>query len=215
MRIAEIVPFHMPEVLPWKKDGKPEFAVPGYDVTSRKYLVGRDPQGAAAREPEHPPHLRQSADRSRCRDRLHVQLSLRGVPEPARRQRVYDWETLNANAKYYNDARRAAMKNWENKAIDIRTDAVTYTMKRRDALRMVMMKVLEQNKIDVFVNPSIRRCRRRSAAAERIRNRQGFGYGAMLGIPEVFVPAGFSEESMTPSSCSARTARSTTACRAT
>ncbi len=35
--IAEIVPFHMPEVLSWQKDGKPEFAVPGWDVTSREY----------------------------------------------------------------------------------------------------------------------------------------------------------------------------------
>ena len=38
--IAEVVPFHMPEILSWKNaDGTPEFAVPGYDVTSRKYLV--------------------------------------------------------------------------------------------------------------------------------------------------------------------------------
>ena len=27
--IAEIVPFHMPEVFSWKKDGKPEFEVTG------------------------------------------------------------------------------------------------------------------------------------------------------------------------------------------
>ena len=45
---------------------------------------------------------------------------------------MYDWETLNDNAKYYNDVRRVAMKNWENKEIDIRTNAITYTMKRRD-----------------------------------------------------------------------------------
>jgi amidase len=37
--IAEILPFHMPEVLSWKKDGKPEFSVEGWDVTSRDYLV--------------------------------------------------------------------------------------------------------------------------------------------------------------------------------
>ena len=45
------------------------------------------------------------------------------------------------------------MKNWENKEMDIRTNAITYTMKRRDTMRMVMTKVLRQNKIDVFVNP--------------------------------------------------------------
>ena len=43
--------------------------------------------------------------------------------------RVHDWATLNANAKYYNDVRRVAMKNWENRDMDIRTTAVTYAMK--------------------------------------------------------------------------------------
>ena len=38
--MAEVIPFHMPEVLSWKdSEGKPEFAVPGWDVTSREYLV--------------------------------------------------------------------------------------------------------------------------------------------------------------------------------
>ena len=37
--IAEIVPFHLPEVFQWQKDGKPEFQLTGYDVTSREYLV--------------------------------------------------------------------------------------------------------------------------------------------------------------------------------
>jgi hypothetical protein len=36
---AELLPFHMPEIFSWKKDGKPEFEVPGWDVTSRKYLI--------------------------------------------------------------------------------------------------------------------------------------------------------------------------------
>jgi Asp-tRNA(Asn)/Glu-tRNA(Gln) amidotransferase A subunit family amidase len=108
--------------------------------------------------------------------------------------RVYDWETLNANAKYYNDVRRVAMKNWENKEMDIRTDAVTYTMKRRDTLRMVMLKVLEQNKIDVFVNPVSAALQGKIGGASITGGGGGgFGYGAMLGIPEVFVPAGFAD----------------------
>ncbi len=108
---------------------------------------------------------------------------------------MYDWETLNANAKYYNDMRRAAMKNWENKAIDIRTSDVAYTMRRQDVMRMVMMKVLAQNEHRrVRESAADRRCRRRSAdAGEPRRRRVGHGYGALLGIPEVFVPAGFAD----------------------
>jgi Asp-tRNA(Asn)/Glu-tRNA(Gln) amidotransferase A subunit family amidase len=107
---------------------------------------------------------------------------------------VYDWQTLNANAKYYNDVRLEAMKNWENKDMDIRTDAVSYTMKRRDTLRMAMTKVLMQNKIDVFVNPvNLTLQGKIGGAAMETGGGGGFGYGAMLGIPEVFVPAGFAE----------------------
>ena len=46
--------------------------------------------------------------------------------------RVFDWKTLNANAKYFSDQRRAAMANWENKAIDIRTEEVAFIMRRKD-----------------------------------------------------------------------------------
>jgi len=86
------------------------------------------------------------------------------------------------------------MKNWENKEMDIRTNAITYTMKRRDTLRMAMVKVLEQNKIDVFVNPvDLTLQGKIGGAAIQGGGGGGFGYGAMLGIPEAFVPAGFAE----------------------
>jgi len=194
--IAEIVPFHMPEVFSWKKDGKPEFEVPGWDVTSRKYLVSL----AAHKAPlpanmnfnrifgNPPPDPAAVTGYTFSYDFARY-LMLRGD------SRVNDWATLNANAKYFNDVRRVAMKNWENKEMDIRTDAITYTMKRRDTLRMVMTKVLLQNKIDVFVNPVNPTLPEKigGATAGGSGSSSGFGYGAMLGIPEVFVPAGFSD----------------------
>jgi amidase len=68
-------------------------------------------------------------------------------------------------------------------------------MKRRDTLRMAMTKVLEQNKIDVFVNPvNLTLQGKIGGASIQGGGGGGFGYGAMLGIPEVFVPAGFATE---------------------
>jgi amidase len=113
--------------------------------------------------------------------------------------RVFDWTTLNANAKYFNDTRRAAMTNWENKEMDIRTDAIAYMMKRRDTLRMAMTKVLVQNDLDLFVNAVNLTLQGKIGGANVGRGGGGavgspaFGYGAMLGIPEVFVPAGFAD----------------------
>jgi amidase len=91
--------------------------------------------------------------------------------------------------------RRVAMKNWENKEMDIRTGEITYTMKRRDTLRMAMTKVLRQNGIDVFVNPVNPTLPDKigGASVGESGSRFGFGYGARLGLPEVFVPAGFSD----------------------
>jgi Asp-tRNA(Asn)/Glu-tRNA(Gln) amidotransferase A subunit family amidase len=193
--IAEVMPFHMPEVFSWQKDGKPEFEVAGWDVTSRKYLVAL----AAHKAPlpadmnfrrvfGNPPNDPNAVSGYTFAYDFAKYLTLRGD------KKVYDWQTLNANAKYYNDVRRVAMKNWENKEMDIRTDAVTYTMKRRDTLRMVMLKVLQQNKIDVFVNPvGLTLQGKIGGASTTGGGGGGFGYGAMLGIPEVFVPAGFAD----------------------
>jgi Asp-tRNA(Asn)/Glu-tRNA(Gln) amidotransferase A subunit family amidase len=196
--IAEIVPFHMPEIFSWKKDGKPMFTAPaGWELTSRKYLTSLAAHkvalptgmtfntvfGAPPADPDAISGYTFAYDFAKY-------LTLRGD------KNVSDWATLNANAKYFNDVRRVAMKNWEEKEMDIRTDAVTYTMKRRDTLRMVMTKVLLQNKLDMFVNPVNPTLPEKigGAAVAGSGSSSGFGYGAMLGIPEVFVPAGFSNE---------------------
>ena len=47
------------------------------------------------------------------------------------------------------------MKNWENKQIDIATPNVVYDTKRQNVMRMVALKVLQQNDVDVFVNPPL------------------------------------------------------------
>lgn len=196
--LAEVLPFHLPEIFSWKKDGKPMFEVPGWDVSSRKYLI----ELSAHKAPlpanmnfgsvfDRPPRNPDDVSGYTFAFQLGQYLTLRGD------SRVYDWETLNQNAKYFSDARRAAMKNWENKEMDIRSPALTYDMKQRYALRMAMTKVLEQNNLDVFVNPVSLRMQGKIGGA-RLREGgpfgDGFGYGALLGIPETFVPAGFATE---------------------
>jgi amidase len=198
---AEILPFHMPEIFSWKRDGKPQFSLEGWDITSRKYLVALSAHQAPLPDGmnfntvfANAPNNEGDVSGYTFAFQLGQYLALRGD------SRVYDWATLNANAKYYNDQRRAAMTNWENKEMDIRTNAVTYTMKRRDTLRMAMTKVLRQNDLDMFVNAVNLTLQGKIGGANLGRGGGGggaggpaLGYGAMLGIPEVFVPAGFAE----------------------
>ena len=196
---AEVLPFHLPEIFSWKdKSGKPMFSASGWDITGRKYLVALSahkaplPDGMDFRSIlSNPPAQPDEVTGYTFAYQLAQYLTLRGD------SRVYDWQTLNANAKYYNDVRRTAMKNWENKEMDIRTNAIAYTMKRRDTLRMAMIKVLQQNKLDMFVNPVNLTLQGKIGGAQERGGAGGsgggFGYGAMLGIPEVFVPAGFAD----------------------
>jgi amidase len=195
---AEVLPFQLPEIFSWQRDGKPQFTLPDWDVTSRKYLIALSAHQAPLPESmnfnsvfANAPNNPDDVSGYTFAFQFGQYLALRGD------SRVYDWTTLNANAKYFNDTRRAAMKNWENKEIDIRTNAITYTMKRRDTLRMAMTKVLVQNDLDMFVNPVNLTLQGKIGGANVGRGGGGgdggpaFGYGAMLGIPEVFVPAGF------------------------
>jgi amidase len=189
--LAETIPFHMPEILSWQLDGKPEFAVEGWDVTSRDYLVA-----ASVHKAPWPANLnfrRIIANMPSTPDtvtgytfafQFAQYLMLRGD------ERVYDWKTLNENAKYHTDTRRAAMKNWENKEMDIRTEAVTHIVKRRDAVRIAVLKVMEQNKLDAFISSSTTGMAGKLGGAPSSM-RRSYGIGATLGLPEVFVPGGF------------------------
>jgi amidase len=167
--------------------------VPGWDVTSREYLVaasiGQAPWPAnldLRRIFDNPPESDDTVSSYGFAFQLAQYLKLRGDA------RVFDWTTLNANAKYFSDARRAAMANWAAKPIDVRTEEVTFIMKRREVMRMAVIKVLEQNELDVFVNPPLLTLPGKIGGAQSPgRAGGGHGYGARLGIPEVFVPAGF------------------------
>ena len=189
--LAEFIPFHMPEVMSWKKDGKPEFSVPGYDITSRDYLVAASIHKAPwpvdldiQRMVGNPPSGAEEYTGYTFAYDFARYLMLRGDAN------VYDWPSLNANAKYWSNTRVVAMKNWAAKTMDTRTTAITHTMKRRDVLRMATMKVMEQNKLDALVSPSDTALAAKIGGADE-PTRWGFGYGAVMGIAEVYVPAGF------------------------
>jgi hypothetical protein len=190
--LAELLPFHMPDVLGWKDaKGNPEFSVPGWDLTSRKYLVS-----AAAHKAPWPANLnlrRMIGSLPASAEPISgYQFSYQFAEYLVKRgdARVNDWDTLNANAKYFDDVRFTAMTNWQNKAIDPAATETTFHMKRREVLRLATMKVLEQNRIDVFVNPSATVVPAKLGYPQDPA-RKSYGYGAVMGTPEVFVPGGF------------------------
>jgi len=190
--LAEILPFHFPEYLqrqaPGRAEGSLLFAVPNDDVTKRDYMVK-----AAEGQAPWPENLNlRSANNPGSAASFGYNLAqylLRRGDE-----RVKDWASLNANAKYFGANRVAAMKNWEN-AVDLASPGMTQNIKMRETLRLVVLKVMQQNNIDVLVNPTttIPQARIGFANQPQVNSRPvgRFSTSANLGIPEITVPAGF------------------------
>ncbi len=189
--LAEILPLHMPEYF-FKTTGAGalEFAVSGHDVTTKQYLVqvaeGKAPLSAdlnLRRVTRSPPtrsfafHIDQYLDR-------------RGD------ERVTDMASLHANTKYFSDAARAGSENWVA-VDDVRSDGNTERMKMREVLQLVLVKVMRENRIDVLVNPenTLPHQKLGGPSEPSINGRSASGatqtITALLGVPEIVVPAGF------------------------
>lgn len=186
--LAEILPMLMPEYLAQITDKKQMFEVPGYDITSRDYMakvsLGQVPLSEKL-------NIRTVTSSPRTASfSLHMAqyLAMRGD------SKISDWHSLNANAKYYVQNRDVAMENWEN-TINIQTDGITQRVKMRDVMRMVVNKVMQQNNLDLLVNPTttIPPALIGYANQPTVNNRPTgrFPTSADLGIPEITVPAGF------------------------
>jgi amidase len=180
--LAEILPLHFPEYLQ-----RPSVAA-GPDVAKRDYMVKAGEGLAPWPDSVNMRSVNSPGSATNFGYNLAQYLLRRGDA------RVKDWATLNANAKYYSTARVAAMKNWEN-AIDLVSAGMTQNLKMREVLRLVVMKVMRQNNLDVLVNPTttIPPAKIGFANQPQVNSRPvgRFSTSANIGAPEITVPAGF------------------------
>ena len=189
--IAEILPVHMPELIQERDDsGEYKFAVPGYDVSTRDYLV-RAAEGAAPLSADlNLRSINSSPATASFSFHLSQYLMRRGDPT------VTDWKSLNTNSKYYSESRAVAMRNWEQKR-NIASEGITRRLKMRDVMRLVVLNVMYKNNLDLFVNPTITippvRIGYASEPSIKDRPTGRFPTSANLGIPELTVPAGYND----------------------
>jgi Asp-tRNA(Asn)/Glu-tRNA(Gln) amidotransferase A subunit family amidase len=189
--LAEILPALMPEYLQKKdKDGSLKFAVPGFDVTTRDYAVKVAEGRAPLSEKLNLRSINDETSTYAFSFNFDQYLMRRGDAT------VNDWASLNANAKEYSESRTVAMKNWQDKT-DLVSAGNTQDVKMRDVMRMVVLKVMEQNHLDLLVNPTttIPPAKIGYASQPSINSRPAgrFPTSANLGIPELTVPAGFNK----------------------
>jgi Asp-tRNA(Asn)/Glu-tRNA(Gln) amidotransferase A subunit family amidase len=111
---------------------------------------------------------------------------------------LVDWPTLNARSKFYSDHQRAAFKNWEE-VTDLREplnerQGIAERIQLRELLQRVVMKVIEENKLDILINvhDQLPPGKIGLAPEPTINDRtQTFPLGPDLGWTEVLIPAGY------------------------
>ena len=190
--LAEILPIHMPEYFSKTRAGALEFAVPGHDVTSKRYLV-QLAEGAAPLAANL--NLRRVTLSPAARSfAFHIDQYL------ARRgdERVADMASLDANAKFFSAAAEAGSANWAA-LDDIRADGNTERMQMRAVMQLVLAKVMRENRLDVLVNPenTLPHQKVGGPSEPSVNGRGASGatqtITALLGAPEIVVPAGFND----------------------
>lgn len=192
--LAEVLPISAPEVFFQKTDdGALEFAVPGYDVTSRDYLVKLSLHQA----PLSPKlNLRRILsgldDGGRNAFMIARYLALRGDP------RITDMAAYAANSKWKTADNAVGAQNFAAaNQQDTRSTKGLDRVKMHTLFRYAMLKFMRENHIDVFVHPNLTIPPGKTGGAQEPsvagRAASGFAITDLLGVPEVIVPAGFND----------------------
>jgi Asp-tRNA(Asn)/Glu-tRNA(Gln) amidotransferase A subunit family amidase len=189
--MAEILPHVMPEYF-WRKNAKGEldFAVPRWDVTSVDYDVAL------------------SLHKAPLSDKINLRTITTGLANPSTLlltnqylaargdARVKDWASWVANAKFKTGQEEARSRNAVSN-MDPRPGGGLPYLEMQAVLRMIVLKVMYENKIDVFVNPenTLPPYLLGGAAEPEVNGRGSASccgtFTALLGGPEADVPAGF------------------------
>ncbi|MFL6620566.1 MAG: amidase family protein [Povalibacter sp.] len=191
---AEVLPISAPEYFFQKtSDGKLEFEVPGYDVTSRDYLV------------------KLSLHKAPLSPKLNLRRILSGLDDGGRNdfmiaryltargdKRITDVAAYANNSKWRSEAQLVGAQNIA--AVNLQDTRATKgidRVKMHTLFRYAILKVMRENHIDVFVHPNMTIPMGKIGGAQEPdaagRRPNGFAITDLLGVPEIIVPAGFSD----------------------
>ena len=197
--IAEVLAHNVPEYFFQKTpDGKLEFAVPGWDVTSVDYAVALATGKAPLSEKLTLRRISKNVSQFEGSLGWEKYLAMRGD------ERVNSWKTWTENIKWDSDEQRAGALN----ALSVtdmlaRPSAISY-LKMQTALRLIVLKVMHENGIDAFVNPeqTTPPYKLGQASEPEVNYRESNGccqtFTALMGAPEMEVPAGFTQVAYDP-----------------
>ena len=189
---AEILAHNAPEYF-WQRtrSGELEFAVPGWNVTTVDYAIALAMGKAPLSDKLNLRRISSGLDNFKSPFTVNKYLAERGD------ERIKDWARWVANAKWEDDDQRAGSENAVG-VQDLRGEADTISyLKMNTALRLVILKVMHENNIDVFVNPenTLPPFKIGGPAEPTANGRPSASccaqFTALQGGPEIDVPAGY------------------------
>lgn len=118
------------------------------------------------------------------------------------KETLVDWPSLNARSKFWGDDQRAAFKNWEE-ITDLHAPpkGIAENIQRRELLRRIIIKVLQDNKLDVLIqlHTALPPGKIGLAPEPGINNRAiSYPLGPNAGITEILIPAGYVRTAFDP-----------------
>lgn len=194
---AEILAHNVPEYF-WQTDseGNLEFAVPGFDVRTVDYAVALALGKAPLSEKLNLRRISSGLDSFKSPFTVNKYLRERGD------ERVFDWATFVQHSHFQDDQHRASSENaigiQDIRASTINPKAISY-LKMRMVLQLVVQKVMLENNIDAFVNPEVTLppYKLGGPTEPTVDNRGTHSccgaFTALLGGPEIDVPAGYNQ----------------------
>ena len=111
------------------------------------------------------------------------------------KETLVDWPSLNARSKFWGDDQRASFKNWEEiRDLNSPPKGIADNIQRREFLRRVIMKVIQDNKLDLLIqlHTALPPGKIGLAAEPNAQNRAiSYPLGPNAGITEILIPAGY------------------------
>jgi Asp-tRNA(Asn)/Glu-tRNA(Gln) amidotransferase A subunit family amidase len=191
--LAEILPVNAPEYFHQMQGDAPEFAVPGHDVRTRDYLVALSLRRAPLSPKLNLRRLTAGLDNTEREAFMMARyLAERGDAK------IKTWADYAANSKWRAEdiaagARNAAARNLQ----DLRATQGLDRMKMQTVIRMVVGKVMRENKLDVLVHPNmgVPQWKIGTDREPVIDGRAAAGpwLTDTMGAPEIAVPAGYNQ----------------------
>jgi Asp-tRNA(Asn)/Glu-tRNA(Gln) amidotransferase A subunit family amidase len=196
--IKEILPATVPEYFQLTTpSGELEFAVPGWDVKSQEYLIALSLGKAPLSDKLNLRRLA-SGNYGNTTGTFAMNQYLRERGD----ERVKDTASLLANGKSERKPPKAGLTAPARG--NRRGQATIDYLKMQNVMRMVIQKVMSENHIDAFVNPeqTTPPYKLGYAGEPAINDRPAasccMGFTALIGAPEIDVPAGYTQVTYDP-----------------